>query len=195
MQPWQQNPGSDQLWAEWCVSLCFVQASDVSPADLYVSMYTAGSAARFVFIRQPGTSAEAPLHLFHLRRLRLALQVRSHHASLLLQHRWHYWACPGAAGGRRAGVGMAIRYSTLGPLNGGNFHQHFRFPASCSPYSIILWIQTDPHPTKCVWRWADGCEYGRGGKVWVSHVWDEMRPLSLHFHWVCITVNVPGLLS
>lgn len=35
------------------------------------------------------TSAAAPLHSFHLRRLRLALQVRSHHASMLP---WHHSA-------------------------------------------------------------------------------------------------------
>ena len=53
--------------------------------DFYEYMYTAQSCCGFVFISLGDTSAAAPLHLFHLRRLRLALQVRSHHASMLAQ--------------------------------------------------------------------------------------------------------------
>lgn len=54
--------------------------------DFYEYMYTAQSGGGFVFISLGDTSAAAPLHLFHLRRLRLALQVRSHHASMLPRH-------------------------------------------------------------------------------------------------------------
>lgn len=55
-------------------------------SDFYEYMYTAQSGGGFVFISLGDTSAAAPLHLFHLRRLRLALQVRSHHASMLPRH-------------------------------------------------------------------------------------------------------------
>lgn len=57
---------------------------DVS--DFYEYMYTAQNSGGFVFISLGDTFAVDPLHLFHLRRLRLALQVRSHHASMLPRH-------------------------------------------------------------------------------------------------------------
>lgn len=64
--------------------------------EFYEYMYTAQSGGGFVFISLGDTSAAAPLHLFHLRRLRLALQVRSHHASMLPRHH-SADACSGVA--------------------------------------------------------------------------------------------------
>ncbi len=66
--------------------------------DCYEYMYTAEPASGFVFIKLFDTSAAEPLHLFHLRRLRLALLVRSQHESLLPWHRSS--AEHGRAGGR-----------------------------------------------------------------------------------------------
>lgn len=55
-------------------------------SDFYEYVYTAQSSWGFVFISLGDTSTADPLHLFHLRRLRLALHVRSHHASMLPRH-------------------------------------------------------------------------------------------------------------
>lgn len=79
-------------------------------SDFYEYMYTAESGGGFVFISLGDTSAAAPLHLFHLRRLRLALQVRSHHASMLPRHH---------SAAERAQALPLLRPS----FSAGNFHQ------------------------------------------------------------------------
>lgn len=89
-------------------------------SDFYEYMYTAQSGGGFVFISLGDTSAAAPLHLFHLRRLRLALQVRSHHASMLPRHH-------SAAERAQALLLPHPIFST------GNFHQFLVFASSSSP--------------------------------------------------------------
>lgn len=78
--------------------------------DFYEYMYTAQSIGGFVFISPGDMSAAALLHLFHLRRLRLALQVRSHHASMLPRHQ---------SAAKRAQALPLLHPS----LSTGNFHQ------------------------------------------------------------------------
>lgn len=89
-------------------------------SDFYEYVYTAQSGGGFVFISLGDTSAAAPLHLFHLRRLRLALQVRSHHASMLPRHQ---------SAAKRAQALPLLRpgFST------GNFHQFPVFASSPLP--------------------------------------------------------------
>lgn len=82
--------------------------------DFYEYMYTAQSGGGFVFISPGDTSAVAPLHLFHLRRLRLALQVRSHHASMLPRH---------LSGAERAQALPLLHPS----FSAGSFHQFLCF--------------------------------------------------------------------
>ena len=115
-------------------------------SDFYEYMYTAQSGGGFVFISLGDTSAAAPLHLFHLRRLRLALQVRSHHASMLPRHH-------GAAERAQALPLLHPSFST------GNFHQFlvfcvFLFP-QCPRSSAPLIL-----PRQCVLLWGwDGCKH------------------------------------
>lgn len=135
-------------------------------SDFYEYMYTAQSGGGFVFISLGDTSTAAPLHLFHLRRLRLALQVRSHHASMLPRHQ-----------------SAAKHVQTLSLLHSsfsaGNFHQfpvfasssfpNFPDPQPLSVFPVVVCccegttgvntaLETAPNLTLCRNRCASGQE-------------------------------------
>lgn len=107
----------------------------VEMSDFYEYMYTAQNSGGFVFISLGDTFAVDPLHLFHLRRLRLALQVRSHHASMLPRHQ-------STAERAQASSFLFSSFSTA------NFHQLLVFlylpPALILPMPNCL---TFPHGT------------------------------------------------
>lgn len=111
--------------------------------DFYEYMYTAQSGGGFVFISPGDTSAAAPLHLFHLRRLRLALQVRSHHASMLPRHQ---------SAAKRAQALPLLHPS----LSTGNFHQFPVFSSSSFPQIFVLSFL--PVVLRCCEGW-DRCKH------------------------------------
>lgn len=117
--------------------------------DFYEYMYTAQSGGGFVFISPGDTSAAAPLHLFHLRRLRLALQVRSHHASMLPRHQ---------SAAKRAQALPLLHPS----LSTGNFHQFPVFSSSSFPQIFILLSSHSSPPCGVAARGGTGVKTAPG---------------------------------